>query len=88
MFLQSKGLLRDKHHKIRDIICSDHCYMLTAYKSTECTVSFQLLVFECFYHQFLDFFFFFTVNFMKEIMFENFRVHALINFKCDIIEKR
>ena len=59
IFLQSKGLWRDKHHKIRDIICSDHCYMLTAYKCTWCTVSFQLLVFECFYHQFLDFFFFY-----------------------------
>ena len=68
--------------------CSGHCYMLTAYQSTWCTVRFQLLVFECLYHQFLDFFFF-TVNFIKEIkMFENFRVHALINVKCDIIEKR
>ena len=46
--------------------CYDHCYMLTAYQSTWCTVRFQLLVFECLYHQFLDFFFF-TVNFIKEI---------------------
>ena len=87
LILQSKGLWRDKPHKTGDIICSDHCYMLTAYRSTWCTVRFQLL-FECKYHQFLDFFFF-TVNFIKEIkMFENFRVHALINVKCDIIEKR
>ena len=58
IFLQSKGLWRDKPHKTGDTICSDHCYMLTAYRSTWCTVRFQLL-FECKkYHQFLDFFFF------------------------------